>query len=302
MKDFKIDLFFVVKLTCNKIIGYNYFDLGYLKNDFGYSKQIFWSCGGGYWAYYLGISQAIKEMYPENILSNISWSFSSAGSFGTNVINGYSSPRDTFNECMPILDDMCKLPMCGVYNTNSVMKKIYSKKGRDFIIKKDKRFFPLVLHINWVAISSIVFLYYNNIINFFIFCVLYNICCYHLSFTYNFDSKADYINACIASHNLLFTGNGFDSIIKHPKKWYIISMDGGLTFDILGYIYGYQHFSPYGEKLKCSIITPITFRQACFTNYVTLTSSAHMKKIFDIGYKDAYKNKATLDDIILHTG
>jgi len=299
MKDFKIDLFFVVKLTCNKIIGYDYFDLGYLKNDFGYSKQIYWSSGGGYWSYYVGLSHAIKEMYPEDVLNNISWSFSSAGSFGANSLIGYSSPGDIFNECIHLLDDICKLPLSGVYKINSEIKKIYLKEGRDFVVKKDIRLFPLVMHINWVAVVTILSLYYNNIINFFILCVLYNMC-YHLSFTHNFDSKLDYINACVASHNLVFSGNVITSIIKHPKKWYVISIDGGLIMNVLRTIYGYEHFLPYGKTLKSNIITPSTFRPDYFINYVTLTYPKHMKKLFDIGYKDAYKNKAILDDIILN--
>jgi hypothetical protein len=299
MKDFKIDLFFVIKLTCNKIIGYDYFDLGYLKNNFGYSKQIYWSSGGGYWAYYVGLSHAIKEMYPEDILNNISWSFASAGSFGTNSLIGYSSPGNVFNECIHLLDDIRKLPLSGVYKINSEIKKIYFKKDRSFTIKKDFRLFPLVLHINWVAVITILSLYCNNIINFFIFCVLYN-ACYHLSFTHNFDSKLDYINACVASHNLLFSGNLITSIIKHPKKWYIISMDGALVMNVLRSIYGHHPFLPYGKTLKSSIITPCTFRQEYLINYVTLTCPTRMKKLFDIGYKDAYKNKEILDDIILH--
>ena len=299
MKDFKIDIFFIIKLTCNKLIGYNYFNLGYLKNDYGYNKQIYWSSGGGYWSYYVGLSHAIKEIYPEDILNNISWSFASAGSFGVNSLIGYSSPGNIFNECIDLLDDLCKLPLSGVYRINSEIKKIYLQEGRDFVVKEDIRLFPLVLHINWVAVMTILYLYYNNIINFLIFCVLYSTCCY-LSFTHNFDSKLDYINACVASHNLLFSGNLVTSIIKHPKKWDIISIDGGLIMNVLRSIYGYEHFLPYGKGLKASIITPCAFRQDYFINYVTLTYPKHMKKLFDIGYKDAYKNKELLDAIILN--
>ena len=121
MKEFKIDIWFLFRLTINRIINNNIFTLPYLENINGYKKQIMIEGGCGYSFYYAGICQAIFELYHEEELNHIVWLGTSAGSLGgvLQMIDPNVPPIKNMEECdKTILSKISKMFIGGIYDIN----------------------------------------------------------------------------------------------------------------------------------------------------------------------------------------
>jgi hypothetical protein len=292
MKDFKIDVFFLFKLGCNKIFGYNYFDLGYLSNK--YDKTIYWDGGGGYYTYYMGIAKAIKEMYDLDKIYNNHWIFCSAGSLSSNTLISDTSVEDIFDNCIKELSIISRKKLYGVHHINMVTRNKYLKYC-NFSTIKDISISPAALHINIIGIFIIFvsILYTKSLMLSLLF-----IFCFNISYSYDHNTINDYANACVSSHNLLITGGFQDSIIQHPSKWYIICMDAGLNISLLAMFFGFDCLFPYDKTVVHVIHTEI-FRKRTLSDALNLTSIENAKKLYNLGYNDALENKHVLDKIFL---
>jgi hypothetical protein len=292
MKDFKIDVFFLLKLGCNKLFGCNYFDLGYLPSK--YEKTIYWDGGGGYYGYYMGIAKAIKEMYPLTKIHDNHWVFCSAGSLSSNALMCDTSVEDIFNNCIEELSIISKKKMYGVHHVNKITRTKYLKYC-NFEFIKTKSISPIALHINIMGVASacIAMIYTQSLLP-----LLACIFCFNISYSYAHNTINDYANACVSSHNLLITGGFTDSIIRHPSKWYIICMDAGPSIWLLAFFFGLECLFPYNQT-NVHIIHTEMFRKRTLSDTLNLTSVENVKKLYNLGYTDSYKNKDILDKIFL---
>ena len=82
MKEVSFTIFDLCYISFLKYFYPYHISKKYLKNTYGYRKQILFECGGGYWSYYCGIVKMIKETYSRDYLDDIAWVGASAGVSG----------------------------------------------------------------------------------------------------------------------------------------------------------------------------------------------------------------------------
>ena len=223
----------------------------------------------------------IKESYSKNYLDEIAWVGASAGVFPVLNAAYVNNPDISMKYMVSLLKTMPQVWYGGICRFNPLIlnkcHKEYLQKYKDEILLQESRVFLAVLNIN-------------------ILCPIFST----LSFCYDFKNIKDFSESCISSHGIPFiTGDLNSTFISHPKKWYIKRMDAGVLTVLYGFLFGYNKFLPYGNKLPYYIIYPNMFRPYQL-NYAWLSSNyIHHLSLYNLGYNDAIKNKAIIDKIIL---
>ena len=281
MKEFQIGLWFIIKLSINKLLRFKIFTLPYIKNVHGYKKQIFWECGGGYLAYYWGIATAMHELYTPEVCEKLVLSGSSAGSIISFCLKSRENLKTLFSEnYLSLCRKLILQPFGGFYNLNSAIKLEYenviNKHPSEVFINKKHNLFSTSLHLN-------------------VLCPLFS----YISMSYEFENANDLVECALASHGIPFViGSPKYTILPHPTKWFYYRIDSGFLTMLLGRIYGYQALMPYGEHVSTAVICPSTFRPCNPINLWMWMSPEHNRKLYNLGYTDAMGNLDKLENII----
>lgn len=280
MKEISFNIF---KLFFIKLMSFffpKYFSDFYLENNFEYKKQIYFEGAGGYLSYYIGIMKMIKETYPQEVLKKIVWSGCSAGIFPI-IFCKLETIDDSINYMFTKFNFLEQKWYGGINKFNNILiDDIYDKiifNKTNIYFSNEKNLFLAVLDIN-------------------IICPIFS----SISFCYNFNNYKEFSETCIASHGIPFITGSLDvTLLNHPTKWYIKRMDAGFFTIICGFLFGYNTFMPYGNKIDHIVLSPNIFRPLNL-QWVWITSNViHHKKLYELGYKDAKKNIEIMNKIIL---
>jgi hypothetical protein len=280
MKEITFNIFKLFFLKLMSFFFPKYFKNFYLENNLEYKKQIYFEGAGGYMSYYLGIMKMIKETYPEEVLEKIAWSGCSAGIFPI-IFRKLISIDNIFYYTLTKLNFLEQKWYGGINKfsnifINYIYKKIIFNKPNIYL-SNEKNLFLAVLNIN-------------------IICPFFS----SISFYYNFNNYEEFTETCSASHGIpFFTGPPNITILNHPTKWYIKRMDAAVLTIIYGFLFGYDTFMPYGNKINHIIISPIIFRPLDLSWFWITPNVIHHKKLYELGYEDAKKNIELMNKIIL---
>jgi hypothetical protein len=283
MKEISFSFFQLLYHVVNKIIFKKNYYINYLENTNNFKKQIFWECGGGYWSYYCGIVKMIKETYPKEVLDKIVWLGSSAGVFPVITSEYINNVDDGMYYILKILLYLKQNWYGGIYEINSLLSKTCYK---DYFINFN----------NSIATSSNKVFF--AVLNINILCPLFS----SVSFCYDFNKYNNFKETCLASHGIpIITGPFNTTLFSHPdpNKWYIKRMDAGVFTLLFGFIFGYENFMPYGNKIPVKVICPNIFRTYRFDYLWINANNQHIKHLYNLGYTDAINNKQKIDEIIL---
>jgi hypothetical protein len=274
MQETKLGLCYLIKWIINSILYYLFnITLFTIKIYNSPKKRIYWECGGGYASYYLGISQAIYELYPPEIIENIEWLGVSAGIFPVLVLQCKIPPIKLFEYVKTnILSHLSSQILEGFYNLN---KYAENTLWVDFFSKYQTE----LLH---TTRFSIIYFNYNFAFPFLSY----------FSFSSNFNSIDELAKSALSSHNIPFiTG----ITMPHPTNPFIRRFDAGVLTLIYGYLMGYD-ILPYQNIgiIKCD-----TFRKLEPLRIWLWTEVEYNEELYKMGYNDAITNKTILDKIII---
>lgn len=283
MKEISFSFLQLLYNVLNKIIFKKNYNIDYLNNTNKFQKQIFWECGGGYWSYYCGIVKMIKETYPKEVLDKIVWLGASAGVFPVITSEYINNVDEGIDYILNELSSLTQTWYGGIYKFNPLLSntfyKDYIKKYNKSIINSTNKVFVTILNIN------ILFPLFSSV-----------------SFCYDFENCDSLKEACLTSHGIPFITGPFNiTLFSHPdpNNWYIKRMDAGVLTLLFGFIFGYENFMPYGNKIPVKVIYPNIFIPYRFEYLWINANKLHIRNLYNLGYIDAINNKKTMDEIIL---
>lgn len=285
MKEISFSFFQLLYHLINKIIFKKNYNINYLENTNKFQKQIFWECGGGYWSYYCGIVKMIKETYPKEVLDKIVWLGSSAGVFPVITVQYINEIEEGMKYILNTLSTLTQTWYGGIYKLNPLLSNTFYN---DHIKKYNKSIISL-------RSSNKIFV---SILNINILCPIFS----SISFCYDFENCINFKETCLMSHGIpIITGPLNITLFSHPdpNKWYIKRMDAGLFTLLFGFIFGYENFMPYGNKIPVKVIYPSLFRSYRLDYLWINVNKFHVQNLFNLGYTDAINNKQKMDEIIL---